>query len=350
LIVVAGLACASAHTRPSAPATDARPGATWSDEAHAAFAVYAQHGLIVVPFFGVGQFFFLAAPTPDSTRVRFVVSYMGAPSEGWGFELERGGTTVHSFRVPPSTSVFQETITLAPGRYQLWGVGEERPVIVVPRLGAGSLASPVPTRNGDVLPRSTAIIGRDTAIDLSIEAYAASSAPITLSAPGWCDTIASGTVTVPLQRLGLGETTLTVARGRDSVTTPVFVGFGVPTAVSFQQLVDVLRYFPPAERLRREPRAWATLWEQSREPLLNYLDRVREANRRYRDEGMSGWETDRARVYIQLGDPDQVFVEPDIQIWVYTRYFGRLKFDHKRLVPGSQAMLDTLVARERSAR
>jgi len=60
--------------------------------------------------------------------------------------------------------------------------------------------------------------------------------------------------------------------------------------------------------------------------------------------------TDRGRAYVQLGDPDQVFVEPDIEIWVYTRYFGRLKFDHKQLVPESRDMLPTLVARARSAR
>jgi hypothetical protein len=51
-----------------------------------------------------------------------------------------------------------------------------------------------------------------------------------------------------------------------------------------------------------------------------------------------------------LGDPDQVFVEPDIEIWVYTRYFGRLRFDHHRLVPESRHMLATLAVQARSAR
>jgi len=86
------------------------------------------------------------------------------------------------------------------------------------------------------------------------------------------------------------------------------------------------------------------LWDPHREPLLDYLERVHEADRRY------GWGTDRCRAYVQLGDPDQVFVEPDVEIWVYTRYFGRLKFDHTRLTQESQAMLGTLVAQARSAR
>ena len=86
------------------------------------------------------------------------------------------------------------------------------------------------------------------------------------------------------------------------------------------------------------------LWDPEREPLLDYLVRAREAEKRY------GWGTDRCRAYVQLGDPDQVFFEPDVEIWVYTRYFGRLKFDHKRLTRESQAMLGTLVAQARFAR
>ena len=77
---------------------------------------------------------------------------------------------------------------------------------------------------------------------------------------------------------------------------------------------------------------------------------LREADTRYGESGTPGWETDRGSAYVQLGDPDQVFVEPHVEIWVYTRYFGRLKFDHKRLTRESQAMLGTLVAQARSAR
>lgn len=84
--------------------------------------------------------------------------------------------------------------------------------------------------------------------------------------------------------------------------------------------------------------------------LPDYFARVHEANKRYSEAGVQGWETDRGSAYVQLGDPDQVFVEPDVEIWVYIRYFGRLKFDHRRLEPRSREMLATLVTQARSAR
>jgi GWxTD domain-containing protein len=295
--------------------------------------------------------------------VLFATSYFGAPSEGIEFWLARGGTPVRRF--PVHTADFQQTITLAPGTYHLMCGMFDWPV-VVPRLRTPSLTTPIPMRHGNVLPRSTAIIGRDAAIDVYLEAYGASHAPLTLSAPGWRDTVvlerngdaSSGTIQVPLSRLAPGATTLVFARGRDSVTTPVFVGLGYLTAVSFDRTLETLRYFAPPERLDslrhtppdQRPQEWATFLARYGQRLPEYVGRVREANKRYGEQGVPGWETDRGSVYVQLGDPDQVFVEPDIEIWLYTRYFGRLKFDHKRLMPESREMLETLIARARSAR
>jgi GWxTD domain-containing protein len=241
-----------------------------------------------------------------------------------------------------------------------------------PAVGpSGALVTPIPVRESKpplyALPGATATFGRDTAIALYLEASGADQSPVTLAGPGWTDTVAlqhhdnlySGVILVPLSRLAVGETTLTVTRGRDRITTPVFVGFGpAVNAASFDQLLGVLRYFAPADRLDslrqapvdERPRAWATFLARSREPLSEYLGRVGEANKRYGERGTPGWQTDRGSAYLQLGDPDQVFVEPDVEIWVYTRYFGRLRFDHHRLVPESRQMLATLVVQARSVR
>jgi GWxTD domain-containing protein len=344
------LACASAHARARAGDAPAPAATDW--------AAYARYGIVEVPLAGVGQFYFLAGATTDSTKVIFFDALVG--SEGGELELTRDGAVVHEFNMPPGQ--FQQTITLAPGTY-LTSYGQS---VHVPRLGRTALAQPIPMRHGAILPRSTAIIGRDTVIDVYLEAYGTSNAPVTLSAPGWRDTIAlhrhgdvSGdTIEVPLSRFAPGATLLVLARGRDSATTPVFVGLGSVTAPSFDGTLDALRYMASPERLdslRRtppdeRPQAWATFMGQYGQRLPEYLARVREANRRYSDTGIPGWETDRGSVYVQLGDPDQVFVEPDIEIWLYMRYFGRLKFDHRRLMPESREMLGTLVARARSAR
>jgi hypothetical protein len=301
-MVMAALACASAHTGTHAGDAPALADATRT--------AYEQYGLIELPSGAVGQFFFLASATPDSTKALFVVG--AVPSDGLDLALTRGGAIVHRFHMT-SPGTFLQTIRLAPGAYDLTA-GPYAQSVVVPRLGRTGLAQPIPMN-------ATAIIGRDSAIDVHLEAYGASDAPVTLCAPGWCDTLtlhrngdaSSGTVQVPLSRLAPGATTLIFARGRDSAKSAVFV----------------------AQYGSRFP---------------EYFARVREANRRYGENGTPGWQTDRGSAYLQLGDPDQVFVEPDVEIWVYTRYFGRLRFDHHRLVPESRQMLATLVAQTRSVR
>jgi GWxTD domain-containing protein len=347
LVVMAALACASAHA-----ATHARDASALSDATRTA---YEQYGLIDLPSGAVGRFFFLASATPDSTKVLFIVG--AVPSDGLDLALTRGGAIVHRFHMM-SPGKFLQTLRLAPGVYDLT-VGSYAQSVVVPRLGRTALAQPIPMN-------STAIIGSDSAIDVYLEAYGASDAPVTLCAPGWCDTLAlrrngdvsGGTVQVPLSRFAPGVTTLVFARGWDSAKSPVFVGFSYPIVGSFDHALDALRYLAPPERLDslrtappdRRPQAWATFMAQYGSRLPEYFSRVSEANKRYGERGIPGWQTDRGSAYLQLGDPDQVFVEPDVEIWVYTRYFGRLRFDHHRLVPESRQMLATLVAQARSVR
>ena len=345
---MATLACASAHTHAHAGDAPAPPDATRT--------AYEQYGLIALPYGAVGKFFFLASATPDSTKALFLAA--AVPSDGLDLELVRGGAVVHQFHMM-SPGRFQQVIRLAPGVYDLIS-GRYAQSIVVPRLGRTSLAQPIPMN-------ASAIIGVDTAIDVYLEAYGASDALVTLCAPGWCDTLTlyrkgdvfGATIQVPLTRLPPGVTTLVFARGWESAKSPVFVGFSYPTVASFDRALDVLRYLAPPEQLdslRKVPldqrsRAWATFMAQYGARLPEYFDRVREANTRYSGQGIAGWETDRGSAYLQLGDPDQVFVEePDVEIWLYTRYFGRLRFDHRRLTPESRKELQTLIARARSAR
>jgi GWxTD domain-containing protein len=346
-MVMAALACASAHT-----GAHARDASALSDATRTG---YERYGFIELPSGAVGRFFFLASATPDTTKALFIAG--AVPSDGLDLALTRGGAIVHRLHMT-SPGQFLQAIRLAPGVYDLTS-GPYAQSVVVPRLGPTSLAQPIPMS-------TTAIIGRDSTIDVYLEAYGASDAPVTLCAPGWCDTlrlhrngdVSSGTVQVPLSRLAPGATTLVFARGWDSTKSPVFVGLSDPIGDSFDHALDALRYLAPPQRLDslrsapvdQRPQAWATFMAQYGSRLPAYLAQVREANKRYGERGIPGWQTDRGSAYLQLGDPDQVFVEPDVEIWVYTRYFGRLRFDHHWLVPESRRMLATLAVQARSAR
>jgi GWxTD domain-containing protein len=401
-----GLACASAPAGARKGAARPLPNPA-ADEMAAAMAVYERHGLIVAtsPQPVVGQVSFLAGATADSTLALIALSYDRPPFDEPTIDVTRGGALVRRLtastmrRSDDETAVFQQTITLAPGAYELTMAGRAW-TFAVPRFSPRSLATPIPAFDArarsrtDTMPRITerarasAVVGRDTAIAVYLEAYGADDhLPVALSArsegtgkPVWRDTtllerhgdLWSGVALVPTSRLALGESTLTVTRGTDSAMIPLFVGFGPRVnAVSFDQLLGVLRYFAPPDRLdslrnappERRSAAWAFFiarsdrrGEAGSDALLDYIDRVLVANERYRDEPVPGWETDRGSAYVMLGEPDQVFVEERrIEIWLYTRYFGRLVFaadaDRRwRLTPDSRATLATLVARARSRR
>ena len=77
---------------------------------------------------------------------------------------------------------------------------------------------------------------------------------------------------------------------------------------------------------------------------------------------MAGWLTDRGRVYVTLGEPDQAgqplgtsgsTARSRAEIWVYTQYNLRLIFQnqgvgHLRLSPSSRADFDKIVHRLQS--
>jgi GWxTD domain-containing protein len=168
-----------------------------------------------------------------------------------------------------------------------------------------------------------------------------------------------------------------LAGATDSVQAPLFLSFGDEFGItSFDELLSYLRYFASPQRIQAlhdappEQRAalWAAFWKQTdptpstpdNEALRDYFRRIATANTRYREEGIPGWLTDRGKVYVTLGEPDQAG-QPlgstssagrgRAEIWVYTQYNLRLIFmnqggvGHLRLSSSSQSDFEKVVRR-----
>lgn len=314
--------------------------------------------------------------------------------------------------------LYQQIVSVRPGTYELsfalrddaGGKGSSIEATVnVPRLAAGSLSSPIPVYDAaprsslDSLPRvvptprATLTLGQDSVLTVYLEAYGdGTTLPLhaavfteNASTPVWSDTTSlprrgvlfSGLLTIPVQRLGIGALTLAVTapRGSDTTKAPVFVTFGEDLPVAtFSEMVNYLRYFGSPSRLQSlrdaPPDARAAVWAAflretdpdpatpANEALRGYFDRIAQANVRFREEGGAGWLTDRGRVFVALGSPDQ-FYEPNTtdlnqrgraQIWEYRRYrmqivfIDQTGFGRWRMTVGSEAEFESLMRRELS--
>jgi len=312
--------------------------------------------------------------------------------------------------------LYQQVVMARPGSYSLsfslrddaGGKGSSIEATVnVPRVTTGSLSSPIPVyevtprRSLDSLPRivptprATITFGQDSTLLVYVEGYGDGSVfPLrtavfgeNTSTPVWSDTtslprngdIFSGIVRVPVTRLGVGALTLAITHsGRpDTMRTPVFVTFGEDLPVAtFTEMINYLRYFGSPARLQSlrdappdaRANAWATfLRETDRDPatpvneaLRDYFARIAQANARFREEGDIGWLTDRGRVLVALGAPDQ-FYEPSTadlnqrgrtQIWEYRRhrlqvvFVDQTGFGRWRMTTGSEAEFEALMRRE----
>ena len=241
-------------------------------------------------------------------------------------EIVRVATFRETARTDESV-LFSQAVVLAPGRYTMAlavrDAGGTRSSVLdlpvtVPRLGAGSVSTPVlayevtPRVRLDTLPRlvasprAQAVFGQDSLVPVYIESYAAGGpdaparvivqAAIRTVSGGpalWRDSVAldrrvasvaaaasaplalySGVVRVPVSRAGIGVVSLDVIRatapgaaavGSDSVRAPLFISLGdeLPVA-SFEEMVNYLRYYAVPERLRalRDtlPEARAGVW------------------------------------------------------------------------------------------
>lgn len=283
--------------------------------------------------------------------------------------------------------IFQQYLRLAPGSYTFnltvrdaesgRTTTHDAPVTVprIDRAGASSAvavyeADPRPRR--DTLPslvpnpRGSAVFGQDTAMLVYVERYGGR-APVQAEvrdAQGntvWRDSLmlpthdslTSGVFAVPITAIGPGVDTFVSWRGAspDSARTRLIVSFAEGLAItSFDDMLSYLRYFALPEQLQPlraaapadRGRAWIAFLRATdpdpstpeHEALRDYFIRIEQANQRFREEGGPGWLTDRGRVFITLGDPDQIYDQGQndiaqrgrVQIWEYTQYRSQLVF------------------------
>jgi GWxTD domain-containing protein len=405
--------------------------------------LYRNMGLVAgsgaLPF--VSSLSFLRSGTPDSTLSLFALSMpsrvLGFQREGDRYaasysvrvQLRQGGTVVKTIestetvRVPTyretsrtdESVIWQQFLRLAPGRYNLTvsvkdegsirSAGEEV-TIEVPRLPSGALGSPMPVYEAiprqalDSLPRllarprATVAFGADSVLPVYIDAVGAD-APTrvavrvlaendivtytTVSELPTRGTSHSGTIAVPVSRMGVGINTVEVsAPGRaDPVRTRVLVSRGDDLPLStFEEMVTYLRYYTTQDRLtalkNAAPSERGTVWSQflkdtdpvpataEHEGLRDYFGRIRTANVRYRDEGALGWQTDRGITFVALGDPDNVIDtglnDPNArvrqQIWEYRElriqlvFIDQTGFGRWRLSTQQRTELDNAIRRK----
>ncbi len=99
---------------------------------------------------------------------------------------------------------------------------------------------------------------------------------------------------------------------------------------------------------------WAISRTAVHEELSAYFERLVRANQRFSDEAGVGWQSDRGRVFIVLGEPDQL-IEPQLndmsrnrqQVWIYQAmnlqltFFDQTGTGRWRLTQSSEVRFET---------
>lgn len=329
--------------------------------------------------------------TDDRFRATYTVSITAARDGAAPVTAQTSETVlVSAFRETERTDesiLYQEILDLVPGRYRLTvavrDVSSQRGIVEeldleVPDFSRRALAPPLPvnkiipreTRDSIpyllARPRATAALGQDSVLPMYLESASPADTVLTMLGRGesgrvlWTDTIrlagysalASGIVQVPVQRLGVGVSQLSFigSAGADTASTYVFLGFGDELPVArFDDMLQFLRFFARPARLQalrdaseeERPAAWARFMRETdsipatpvHEDLQRYFARLIRANARFREDGMAGWMSDRGRVFIVLGEPDQI-IEPSFtdlsrvrqQVWEYRDRALQLQF------------------------
>ncbi len=319
--------------------------------------------------------------------------------------------------------IFQNYFRLVPGDYTVSFMvrdiasnrsATQEGAITVPRLASGALSTPLVVYEASrrstldsvphllASPRSSAVFGQDSTVSVYLEAYGQqSSLPVSFIVQNdrggvtLRDTailqrsggLLAGAVSIPISRVGIGiaNVTFTRADATDTVRTPVFVSFGndIPL-LSYEELLNQLRYYVSPERLRvlrdapidERGDTWAAFLRSSdpapatpeHEGLVTYFSRLQLAGLRFRDDGPStrgGWLSDRARVFVILGEPDQLYEQNTssamsrtsisqrgrLQFWEYGQYRVRLVFyddtgsGRWRMTPASETEFQNINAR-----
>ncbi|MGH7604831.1 MAG: GWxTD domain-containing protein [Gemmatimonadaceae bacterium] len=311
-------------------------------------------------------------------------------------EIVRVGSFRETNRTDESV-IFQHYFHLSPGTYTLSSsvrdVGGSRSAsqnatISVPRLGAGRLSTPTIVYEASgrstldstpkllASPRSSAVFGRDSTVAIYVEGYGSGNRlPVNFVVRNergeqiWRDSatlahrgaLFSGIVSVPISAVGVGVAHVFFTRNdtgaSDTTGAPLFVSFGedIPL-MSFEDMLGYLRYFGTPSRLdalRNAPlEKRATMWAgflRATDPIPEtpvneemeaYFGRIQEANVEFKADRNPGWLSDRGRVFVGLGEPDQIFernvnqmVSPTqtsstarLQIWQYRQYNIQLVF------------------------
>ena len=377
------------------------------------------------PLSVVGSVRLLAGPPPDTTLVlvalslhnrgltfrrernEFVADYRADLQFHRGTEIVQQVARderirVSNFRETLRTEesvIFQQIVPVRAGDYVLSitvrdrngpNVSRNQVTLSVPGLVAPAVSGPIavyeaaPRTSLSALPtlvanpRNAVAYGSDS-LRFYVESYGmptgsalAISATDPAGRPVFADTVQLNTMrAVDARILAIAPAQLSIGRhelrigvvGGGVVASGSFlVAFSDLWAVAnFDDMLNLLRYFAPADTLRRvanappEERAtaWQSFWRTTdpnpvtpeNEALDLYFARIQVANQRFRDEGVPGWLTDRGEVFIALGEPDQILdPRPDIQgrgrsiYWVYTQYrlqlvfmddagFGRFRLD-----------------------
>jgi GWxTD domain-containing protein len=318
--------------------------------------------------------------------------------------------------------IFQHYFKVSPGAYtisfQVRDAASARSTsqegqITVPALKNGLLSTPVLVYEASqrtaldslprilVSPRSSAVFGQDSTVTVYLEGYGLQSRlPVGFVVQNdrgvvlWRDTVLlqrqgnllSGSLKVPISKVGIGIANITFTRGdaSDTVRAPVFVSFGndIPL-LSYDEMLAELRYYAAPERIRSlrdaPPERRGTVWADflrstdpvpatpEHEGLQAYFTRIFQANIRFREESgsRSGWLSDRGKVYVSLGEPDQIYEQNTnvplsstsvtqrsrVQFWEYAQYRLRFLFYDEsgtgrwRLTPASEADFQSINAR-----
>jgi GWxTD domain-containing protein len=318
--------------------------------------------------------------------------------------------------------IFQHYFKVSPGTYtisfQVRDAGSARSTsqegqIIVPALKNGLLSTPVLVYEASqritldslprilASPRSSAVFGQDSMVTVYLEGYGMQSRlPVGFVVQNdrgtvlWRDTVLlqrqgnllSGSLKVPISKVGIGIANITFTRAdaTDTVRVPVFVSFGndIPL-LSYDEMLAELRYYAAPERIRalrdalpeRRGTVWANFLRSTdpvpgtpeHEGLQAYFTRIFQANIRFREEsgGRSGWLSDRGKVYVSLGEPDQIYEQNTnvplsstsvtqrsrVQFWEYAQYRLRFLFYDEsgtgrwRLTPASEADFQSINAR-----
>jgi len=377
------------------------------------------------PLAVVGGLRVLAGPTPDTTLVLVTLSFHNRGftfrREGNEFVADyrveltfRQGTEIAqqvsrdqririgSFRETLRTEesvIFQQFVPVRAGEYAVSITVRDRngpnlaraeTTLDVPALEPPAVSNPIAVYQAQARtafaaaptlvtnPRSAVAYGADS-VRFYFETYglpAGSALAIEVSDPTgrtvWQDTmpvdslraVAGRLATIPPGSLSIGrhELRIRIVGGGQVTAAPFLVAFSDLWAVSnFDDMVSLLRYFPPADTLHhlgnatpeQRAAAWQRFWHDTdpnpltpeNEALDAYFARIQLANQRFSDEGIAGWMTERGEVFITIGEPDQVY-DPQqgmqgrgrVVTWTYNQYrlqlyfvddagFGRLRLD-----------------------